>query len=146
MNDDFDRDGLIDLLNNLNSDDEQVILKTVTALKAGMKASGKTWDDLIANAPPDSYEADADEDDVVEIDDEVEDEDDDDAIEAAPVEDAGDNEESLKIIEKMLSKFQLSAQMREELQGYKEDIAEGEFDARDRQYLKALHARLSKSQ
>ncbi|MEQ8195228.1 MAG: hypothetical protein RIB59_12150 [Rhodospirillales bacterium] len=144
MNDDFDRDGLIELLGKLNSDDDEEILKTVKALKAGMKASGKTWDDLIANAPPDSYEADADadEDDVADLDDE----DEDDAIEAVPAEDAGDNEEARKIIEKMLSKFQLSAQMREELEDYKRDIAEGEFDARDRQYVKALHARLSKNQ
>jgi hypothetical protein len=158
MNDDFDRDGLIDLLNQLHNDDEQEILKTVRALKAGMKASGKTWDDLIAKPSLDSAEPDTDEDAAADVDDDDDDvaddaheDDSDGAAETAPAaatasDDTAGNEESLKIIEKMLNKFQLSAQMREELQGYKEDIAEGEFDARDRHYLKALHGRLSKSQ
>ena len=33
---------------------------------------------------------------------------------------------------------------REELQGYKEDIADGEFEEMDRKYLRALYDRLGK--
>ncbi len=52
--------------------------------------------------------------------------------------------ESLALIEKLLAKSNISADLREELKGYKIDIAEREFDARDRRYISAIHKRLSK--
>ena len=54
------------------------------------------------------------------------------------------NAESLSLIEKLLARSDLSGDMREELRGYKEDIAEGEFEERDRKYLRSLSERLSK--
>ena len=61
----------------------------------------------------------------------------------APPRDRG-NKESLALIARLLAKSDISKDMREELQGYKEDIAEGEFEETDRKYLRALHARLTK--
>ncbi len=61
----------------------------------------------------------------------------------APPRDRG-NKESLALIARLLAKSDISKDMREELQGYKEDIAEGEFEDMDRKYLRALHARLTK--
>ncbi len=52
--------------------------------------------------------------------------------------------ESLALIEKLLAKSHISADLREELKGYKTDIAEREFDARDRRYISAIDKRLSK--
>ncbi len=65
-----------------------------------------------------------------------------DAAPAAP-RDPG-NKESLALIARLLAKSDISKDMRQELQGYKEDIAEGEFEDMDRKYLRALHARLTK--
>ena len=61
----------------------------------------------------------------------------------APPRDRG-NKESLALIARLLAKSDISKDMREELQGYKEDIADGEFEDMDRKYLRALYARLGK--
>ncbi len=61
----------------------------------------------------------------------------------APARDRG-NKASLALIARLLAKSDISKDMRQELQGYKEDIAEGEFEDMDRKYLRALHARLTK--
>ena len=52
--------------------------------------------------------------------------------------------DSIALIDELLAKSNISADMREELKGYKTDIAAGEFDTRDRHYLSAIHKRLSK--
>ncbi len=52
--------------------------------------------------------------------------------------------ESLALIDKLLAMRGISTDLREELKGYKTDIAEGEFETRDHRYLRAVHARLSK--
>ena len=52
--------------------------------------------------------------------------------------------DSMALIDELLAKSNISADMREELEGYKTDIAAGEFETRDRHYLSAVHKRLSK--
>ncbi len=148
MSQDFDRDGLIPLLENLHSDDDEEVLKAARALTAGMKASGKTWDDLIVHPDIESYEQEEEE---ADVDEEIEEEEyeeteDEDEEDTASASGDMDNDEALKVIDKMLKKFKISPQMKEELEGYKEDIADGEFEDTDRQYLRSLHARLSKLQ
>ncbi len=145
MSDDFDRDGLISLLQELNNDDDEKVLKAARALRGGMRASGRTWDDLLRDSNDESRSRE-------ETTEDIDDDDDDDESEDEPEDKKAttsvsmDNDEALKLIDKMLKKSNVSASMREELMGYKEDIADGEFEASDRQYLRALHARLSKSQ
>ncbi|MGE0256301.1 MAG: hypothetical protein AB7T39_17035 [Alphaproteobacteria bacterium] len=54
----------------------------------------------------------------------------------------GDNAEALKTIERLLARPGLFEGMRDELIGYRDDIASGEFGAEERRYLTALAARL----
>lgn len=51
---------------------------------------------------------------------------------------------ALKLIDQMVAEFDLSKDSREELLGYKQDIANGEFDEADWRYLQTFNARLSK--
>ena len=149
MIDDFDRDGLIALLQQLNSDEDERVLAAARALRGGMRASGKSWDDLLRGSndePSRSRDIEDGAKDSVEND--VEDDVDDDETEeieisTSPSESMSD-EDALKIIERMIKKLKVSAMMREELEGYKEDIADGEFDANDRRYLQSLYDRISK--
>ncbi len=57
---------------------------------------------------------------------------------------AGKNAASLTLIGKLLAKSGISEDLREELKGYKADIAEGDFREADRRYLRAISERLSK--
>ena len=153
MIDDFDRDGLIALLQQLNSDEDERVLAAARALRGGMRASGKSWDDLLrgSNDEPsrsrdiedgakDSVENDVEDD----VDDDVDDDETEEIeISTSPSESMSD-EDALKIIERMIKKLKVSVMMREELEGYKEDIADGEFDANDRHYLQSLYDRISK--
>jgi hypothetical protein len=52
--------------------------------------------------------------------------------------------ESLALIGELLARSDISEELRAELDGYKTDIAEGEFVAADRRYLRAIRKRLSK--
>ena len=52
----------------------------------------------------------------------------------------------LALIDRMLSKYDISESTREELLGYKEDIRQGEFDEQLEEYLHVLEARLSMRQ
>ena len=159
----LDRDGIIGLLESLGSERDEDVVKAAREIHAQVTAAGVTWDVLLA---PDT----AAEDEAPDAAAEEEDEDaagreeaDEDAAEsteadgedarfaeaddedAAPAPAKGsDNKESLALIARLLTKSDISKDMREELQGYKEDIAEGEFEETDRKYLRALHARLTK--
>jgi hypothetical protein len=53
-----------------------------------------------------------------------------------------DSSESMALINKMLNASNVSDALREELQGYKEDISENEFTTSDAAYLKVLAERL----
>ncbi len=123
-------------------------------------------DDAEAGDDADDDEADTDDDGAEADDDADDDTDDDDARAEADEIDDGDSPDpedaaaqsangagaksaakhadSIALIDKLLAKSSISAGLREELEGYKTDIAEGEFEARDRRYIRAIHKRLSK--
>ncbi len=149
---DLDRDGIIGLLESLGSERDEDVLEAAREIHARVTAAGVTWDALLApvgTAVDAAFEeGTADEDAAFE--EETADEE-----AAEPAETAGkdaapaaargsDNKASLAVITRLLAKSDISKDMREELQGYKEDIAEGEFEEMDRKYLRALHARLTK--
>ena len=48
-----------------------------------------------------------------------------------------------ELIDNLLARGDLSEDTRDELEGYKQDIAEGEFTEADSQYLQALAKRLN---
>ncbi len=173
MAEDLDRDGIIGLLESLGSESDEDVLEAAREIHARVTAAGVTWDALLApvgtavdaafeeeTADEDAAEpAEADGEDAA-FEEETADEeaaepaeadgedaafaeaDGEDAAPAAP-RDRG-NKESLALIARLLAKSDISKDMREELQGYKENIAEGEFEDMDRKYLRALHARLTK--
>ena len=161
---DLDRDGIIGLLESLGSERDEDVVKAAREIHARVTGAGVAWDVLLA---PDAAAEDEAPGGTAEEEDEAPDaaaaEEDEDAAEReeadgedarfaeadgedaapAPPRDRG-NKESLALIARLLAKSDISKDMREELQGYKEDIAEGEFEETDRKYLRALHARLSK--
>ncbi len=163
MAEDLDRDGIIGLLESLGSERDEDVVEAAREIHARVTAAGVPWDALLApdaaaddEAPGGTAEeededaaereeadgedarfAEADGEDAAESVEESED------AAPAPARDRG-NKESLALIARLLAKSDISKDMREELQGYKEDIAEGEFEDMDRKYLRSLHARLTK--
>ena len=151
MAEDLDRDGIIGLLESLGSERDEDVVEAAREIHARVTAAGVPWDALLApvgtavdaafeegtavDATFEEGTADEEAAEPAEADGE-------DAAPAAP-RDRG-NKESLALIARLLAKSDISKDMREELQGYKEDIAEGEFEDVDRKYLRALHARLTK--
>ena len=154
----LDRDGIIGLLERLGSERDEDVLEAAREIHAQVTAAGVTWDVLLApdaaaedEAPeegtaedeaPEEETADEEAAEPAEADGEDAAERVEESEDAAPARDRG-NKESLALIARLLPKSDISKDMREELQGYKEDIAEGEFEDMDRKYLRALHARLT---
>ena len=133
MTDRLNRDELIELLDGLSGEDDAAVLEAAREAHARVAAAGLGWNDLLVPDEP------AEEDDA-----EFEEEGAEEEGDEAAGEDAGTDAESLALIDKLLARKGISEELREELEGYKEDIAEGEFNAADRKYLKAMHQRLSK--
>lgn len=138
MTDGPERDELIELLDKLGDDSDEAVLAAARRLHAMVDESSAGWDDLLL--PPTA--------DTPVVEDEEEDQDDED--DADDDEDAGtsdeggdmDDAQSSRLIESLLGRADISEFLREELEGYKEEIAEGDFAASDRAYLHALNARL----
>jgi hypothetical protein len=130
----LDRDELISLLETLGSDNDEEALAAARVLDTKVAAAETTWSALLSSAvgaavpetPEDGPE------------------DGDNPALVAPAEDAaGRNAQSLALIEKLLARGGHSDAFREELEGYKADIAAGEFDEGDHNYLRAVYKRLS---
>ena len=136
MTETLQRDDLLALLNRLGSEDDAEVLQAARQAHDRIVAAGASWEDLLVpedsedDAAEDSEEA--DEPEVAAADDE-------------PPAGGGDGDaESLALIGELLARKDISQELREELEGYKADIAEGEFVAADRRYLRAVHQRLKK--
>ena len=137
MAEDLDRDELIALLDRLGHADDADALAAAREIHTRVTAAGESWDELLLpleadqdwtpDTPPQQPDTQPQQPDTA-------------GNQAAPVDDAP----SLALIDKILTKRDIADTTREELLGYKEDIAHGEFDMSDRKYLQALDARLSK--
>jgi spore cortex formation protein SpoVR/YcgB (stage V sporulation) len=132
----LDRENIIRLLNQLGSDKDEEILTSARALHAQIKGADADWHDLLVGEEAEA-EAEAEAEDTEEP--EQEEEKTDDNKNGEKLSDA----DALKIIDKLLSKEDASEYLKEELDDYKEDISEGEFEASDRSYLISLNKRLS---
>ncbi len=161
MAEDLDRDGIIWLLESLGSERDEDVVEAAREIHARVTAAGVAWDALLApvgtavdaafeegtadEEAAEPAEADGEAAAPAEADGEAAEPAEADGEDAAPApaRDRG-NKESLAVITRLLAKSDISKDMREELQGYKEDIAEGEFEDMDRKYLRALHAHLTK--
>ena len=143
MNEQLARGEVIRLLNALDSEQDEDVLAAARQLHAQIAGAGLSWEDLLIPDEADSIEGDeelGDSDDLPDGDD----------LEDAPAEEPATpaevserNAEALELIEKMLAEASYSEDFREELNGYKSDIAEGVFDAADHRYLLAVHQRLT---
>lgn len=131
MTETLDRDELIGLLNSLGSEDDAEALAAARRAQALVAEAGVSWDELLV--PEESAEEDR------ELDEEPTE-----AEEEPPAEAAEKNAESLALIGKLLARKDISQELREELEGYKADIAEGDFTEADRKYLRAVSQRLKK--
>ncbi len=156
MTEPLERDEVVGLLKKLGSEPDEDVLEAARQVHARITAAGMTWDDLLV--PDEGAEDTEDTDDTNDSDDADDTDDIDDADSAddtgyedledesaeTTAETAGKNAESLTLIGKLLAKSGISQDLREELEGYKADIAEGDFVEADRRYLQAISARLSK--
>jgi hypothetical protein len=125
------RDNVIELLKRLGSDQDEEVLEAARQLHALIPAAGMTWEDLLVPDVPDDG-------------DDVEYQDTESEAPEPPAETAKKDADSLALIDELLAKPGISEPLCEELENYKNDIAEGEFDEADRRYVRAVHERLSK--
>ncbi len=133
MSEPLNRDEVIRLLDQLGDDQDADVLQAARELHRQITAAGMDWDDLlVADAAAES--ADGDDSPVEEVEE----------AEAPPAAKQGKNADSLALIEKLLAMPNRSEALREELEEYKADIANGEFEARDHEYVRALYKRLTK--
>ena len=139
MSEELDRENLIELLEKLGAERDEDALSAARAINALVAGSGQTWDQLLTEAEMPDADLEADE----EADEEAPEEADEEES-ASPEEAAAGDREALSLIAKLLAKPGLYEGTRQELEGYKEDIAEGEFTGADRKYLRTLQARLGK--
>ena len=157
------RDDIIQLLNSLGSEEDEAVLEAARQVHAKVTAAEITWEALLVpegggDSAPDEMEADAEDDDELELDPEDAEEEEDEEDEEEEDEEEEDEEtvelpesasekdaEAMELIEKLLAKPKISDDFREELTGYKTDIAEGEFNDADHRYIRAVAKRLESS-
>ncbi len=149
----IDRDALLKHLEALGDPDDATALAAARAAQAMVEGGGLGWDDVLVPDNDAVAEFDLDDEDheneLDEADEEDEDAaetaepaDDDDADEAPPAD--ADLAEAQAIIKELLARKNLFEATREELQDYKQDLADGNLHPADVRYLRALKKRLSK--
>lgn len=130
MGEELDRDELLRLLEELGGERDADVLAAARDLQAMVEAAGLDWDDLLAS---DLGRRNLDEA-----------HDGDRSVDGSPSAFVGAKDaETLALIDKLLARPNCSDGLREELDEYKTDIAEGQFDARDHDYVRALYNRLT---
>ena len=154
MSEPLERNQVIELLDKLGSEQDEDVLAAARTLHSQVIQSGMGWEDLLVGDEPDHEDDEDDEDDEQfdavsgededyndEYDDEEDEEDD---TEEPDAEFSGDEKRTLGLIEKLLARDGISAELREELDEYKKEIADGDFQSSDHRYVHSLYARLTK--
>ena len=153
MTERLERDDVIRLLDRLGGERDEDVLEAARQVHARITAANLSWEDLLvseddAGEPDDTGHLDPDDEDAETPAEEGEGNAETPAEEGedaeTPAEEGEGNAESLALIDKMLAMPGNSEDFIKELNGYKTDIAEGEFEERDRQYIGALYKRLTK--
>ena len=138
----LERNKVIELLDKLGTEQDEDVLAAARMLHSQSTESGLGWGDLLVGDEPevedeaqvDPLPAEGDEnDDIAE-----------DTVEPDK-KFTGDETPTLSLIEKLLARDGISSEFREELEGYKTDISDGEFDSSDHRYVHAVYARLTKN-
>ena len=152
MSDTLERDNVIDLLDRLGSEQDKDVLAAARALHSQITRAGMDWQDLLVGDEGDAPSA-PDIDDDTDDEDEDEDEDEDDTGDTDDEDDTPkpavnftrDESKTPALIDKLLAREGNSEAFREELEEYKSDLANGDFEPSDHRYIQALDARLSKT-
>jgi len=162
MTDSVDREALAAILQRLGSADDVEALAAARAAHAAVAAAGVTWQDVLDERPGDPEPAndDTDWDDTVAADEPANDGDDwqdgtgddmtDGTIEPGVAESpagAGRSSDAdiLRLIDRMMAQEKDDPEFCAELAGYRQDIAAGTFDDRDRAYIRDLSERLRRA-
>jgi len=146
MSEPLERDKVIDLLDRLGSEQDEDVLAAARALHSQITRAGMGWQDLLvgdegaAQRAPDVDDDTDDEDEFVRGD-----TDDEDDTPQPAVNFSHDESETPALIDKLLAREGNSEMLREELEEYKSDLANGDFEPSDHRYIQALYARLSKT-
>ncbi len=123
------REDILQLLERLDSEQDDEVLAAARELQGRIATAGLSWEDLLA-PEADAVDTGHGEDSVPEP-------------AETPAGKARGDGDTLALIDKMLAKPGISDDFREELEGYKEDIAEGEFEKSDHDYVRAVYKRLT---
>ena len=145
MSEPLERDKVIDLLDRLGSEQDEDVLAAARALHSQITRAGVGWQDLLVGdegavqSAPDVDDETDNEDEFVRGD-----TDDEDDIPEPAVNFSHDESKTPALIDKLLARGGNSEMLREELEEYKSDLANGDFMPSDHRYIQALYARLSK--
>lgn len=138
MTDRLDRAELVSLLETLGSESDEEALAAARALDSKVAAAGMSWDLLLTDGEDAGTEA---------AEAASEDPDEEGSTAASlPADEAAKRAETLALIDKLLARSGHSDDLRQELKGYKEELAageDGEFDDSDHAYIRALYKRLA---
>jgi len=149
MSEPLERDKVIDLLDRLGSEQDEDVLAAARVLHSQITRAGMGWQDLLVGdegAAPSAPDIDDDTDDEDDYDTgDTDDEDDEDDTPEPAVNITGDELKTPALIDQMLARKGNSEALREELEEYKSDLANGDFEPSDHRYIQALYARLLKT-
>jgi len=138
MRTDLERGDFLALLEKLKSEEDDEVLGVVRDINAKMTVAGVSWDDLLISQ--DETQEDSADDDKVE-----------DGQESGRENVSDDNSEPLNDEERQeaenlinaIKGMKVSEATKQEIDEYRDDLREGEFEQMDLRYLRALKARLS---
>ena len=142
----LERDKVIDLLDRLGSEQDEDVLAAARALHSQITRAGVGWQDLLvgdegaAQSAPDVDDDTDDEEEFVRGD-----TDDGDDTPQPAANFSHDESKTPVLIDKLLARGGNSEMLREELEEYKSDLANGDFEPSDHRYIQALYARLSQT-
>jgi len=135
----LERNQVIELLDKLGSEQDKDVLAAARMLHSQITESGMSWEDLLVGDEPKVEEETQDDSSPDECDDIAED------TVKPDTRFAGDEAQTLSLIEKLLARDGNSSEFREELEEYKRDISDGKSTSSDHRYVHALYARLTKN-
>ena len=120
---DLDRSRLVGLLNQLGDESDATVLAAARGANALVAASGQSWSEAIA-AGVDSVDAPSAP-----------------AMDAEPASAGGKSDEA-RLVERLLARKDISDTLRSDLEEFKRQLASGQLDRMDADYLRALAKRL----
>lgn len=141
MTEQLNRNELVELLGALGGDKDEDVLSAAREIHSKVTDAGADWNELLApetNEPAEHAEPAS----VAANDEPPSGAANDEPAAASGSAQSPDDAESLKLIEQLLQKPGVSDSLREELEDYRADIAEGDFEEMDRKYLRSLFERM----